>query len=174
MRARGGRTGLQAHLRALVVRMATENPACGYTRIQGVLKNLGHRVGRSTIARILKAHGILEAQGEDQPWSMVPSTFTRKESQIWILLEGGAIVDRRIATTWFESSPRSQSFQGHKNFGHPIFRPIFTLPFSEPLSCGFFFGAQEHPDARNGSRVENPYASGPIELMKPVRDGRGR
>ena len=52
------RPGLQAHLRALMVCMATENPTWGYTRIQGALKNLGHRVGRSTIARILHAHGI--------------------------------------------------------------------------------------------------------------------
>ena len=39
--------------------------------------------------------------------------------------------------------------------GQPIFRPIFTLPFSEPISCGFFFGAQELPDSRmfsNGPR----------------------
>ena len=43
VRVRGGRPGLQAHLRALVVRMATENPTWGYTRIQGALKNLGHR-----------------------------------------------------------------------------------------------------------------------------------
>ena len=37
----GHRPGLQAHLRALVIRMATDNPTWGYTRIQGALKNLG-------------------------------------------------------------------------------------------------------------------------------------
>ena len=35
--------GLQAYLRVLVVRMVTENPTLGYTRIQGAFKNLGHR-----------------------------------------------------------------------------------------------------------------------------------
>jgi len=42
----------------LVVMMAKENPSWGYTRIQGVLSNLGHSVGRSTVARILDDHGI--------------------------------------------------------------------------------------------------------------------
>jgi hypothetical protein len=41
--------------------MAGDNPTWGYTRIQGALKNLGHQVGRSTVARILKANGLLPA-----------------------------------------------------------------------------------------------------------------
>jgi hypothetical protein len=35
-----------------------ENPTWGYMRIQGALKNLGHRVARSTVATILRAEGI--------------------------------------------------------------------------------------------------------------------
>ena len=51
------RRGVLAEIRQLVRRMAEENPTWGYTRIQGALQNVGHRVGRSTIARILRAHG---------------------------------------------------------------------------------------------------------------------
>jgi len=50
-----GRPGVLTEIRRLVVRMATEDPKWGYTRIQGALKNVGHRVARSTIASILKA-----------------------------------------------------------------------------------------------------------------------
>jgi transposase InsO family protein len=42
----------------LVIRMATENHSWGYDRIQGALKNLGHKVAPTTIANILKRHGI--------------------------------------------------------------------------------------------------------------------
>src|SRR5262245_12850977 len=51
------RRGILAEIRELVGRMAEENPTWGYTRIQGALKNLGHKVGRSTIARILRVEG---------------------------------------------------------------------------------------------------------------------
>jgi len=52
------RRGVLTEIRRLTVRMAAENPTWGYTRIQGALKNVGHCVGRSTIARILKAAGV--------------------------------------------------------------------------------------------------------------------
>jgi putative transposase len=66
--ASGGRVGLHARIRSLVVRMATENPTWGYTRIQGALKNVGHRVGRSTIARILKTAGIPPSRQRPMSW----------------------------------------------------------------------------------------------------------
>ena len=55
---RSGRRGVLLEIQRLVERMAEENPTWGYTRIQGALKNVGHRVGRSTIRRILKAAGL--------------------------------------------------------------------------------------------------------------------
>jgi hypothetical protein len=57
-RKQTGRRGVLAEIRPLVVRMAEENPTWGHTRIQGALKNLGHQVGRSTAARILKMRGL--------------------------------------------------------------------------------------------------------------------
>jgi len=55
---RSGRRDALGEIRQLVVRMATDNPTWGYTRIQGALTNVGHHVGRSTIRRILKAAGL--------------------------------------------------------------------------------------------------------------------
>src|SRR5258708_4319295 len=55
----------------LIPRMALENPSWGYTRIRGALDNLGHQVGRGTIANILKENGIEPApeRGRHTRWS---------------------------------------------------------------------------------------------------------
>ena len=62
-------------IRRLVVRMATENPNWGYTRIQGALKNVGHCVARSTIASILRAEGIPRSRERPMTWR----TFLRAQ-----------------------------------------------------------------------------------------------
>ena len=41
-----GRPGVMREIAQLIVRMAQENPGWGYTRIQGALANLSHKVGR--------------------------------------------------------------------------------------------------------------------------------
>jgi transposase InsO family protein len=53
-----GRRRTAKEIAALVVRMAEENRAWGYRRIQGALANLGHVLAHNTIANILKRHGI--------------------------------------------------------------------------------------------------------------------
>ncbi len=67
-RHRPGRPGVLREIRRLVVRMATDNPSWGYTRIQGALKNVGHRVARSTIASILKDEGIPPSRERPTTW----------------------------------------------------------------------------------------------------------
>jgi len=55
----------------LIVRMAQENPKWGYTRIQGALANLRHKVGRGTVANVLSRNGIEPApeRGKHTQWS---------------------------------------------------------------------------------------------------------
>jgi transposase InsO family protein len=67
---RQGRPKTAAEIVALVVRMARENSR-GYTRLKGALKNLGYKVGRNTIKRILQKHGIDPApeRGRRMAWA---------------------------------------------------------------------------------------------------------
>ncbi len=67
---RTGHPRTKADLAALVVRMATENPTWGYTRICGGLKALRHEVARNTVKAILKDHGIEPApdRSANMPW----------------------------------------------------------------------------------------------------------
>jgi HTH-like domain len=111
-----GRRGVLAEIRQLVVRMAEENPTWGYTRMQGALKNLGHQVGRSTIARILKAHDLPPAPNRPTSWqtflrahwgAIAGADFFTTEVWTWrglVTLYTVFVID--LATRRVQSSPR--------------------------------------------------------------------
>ena len=72
-RRRTGRPGVMLEIRQLVVQLATENPTWGYTRIQGALEHLNHRVARSTIAKVLREQGLPPVPERPTSWQ----TFLR-------------------------------------------------------------------------------------------------
>jgi transposase InsO family protein len=57
-RRQPGRPPTPQPIRALVLRMARDNPTWGYRRIHGELIGLGHRVAASTVWKLLKNAGI--------------------------------------------------------------------------------------------------------------------
>ena len=67
---RPGRPPINETVATLIVRMATDNPSWGCKRIQGELLTLGHRVGASTIRRMVEA----------------PTRWPSVSSSPWILL----------------------------------------------------------------------------------------
>jgi putative transposase len=78
MRGRTGRPATRRNIRALVLRLARENPAWGYRRIHGELAGLGVKVAASTVWEILKKAGIDPAPRRTGPaWSL----FLRSQAE---------------------------------------------------------------------------------------------
>jgi putative transposase len=73
-----GRPGVIKEIRGLIVQMAEEKPSWGHARIQGALRHLDHRVARSTVAKVLKEHGIKPSPDRPMSWK----TFVRSHAHM--------------------------------------------------------------------------------------------
>jgi putative transposase len=105
-----------------VVRLAEENRSWGYRRIQGALSNLGHAVGRGTIAEILARHGIEPAPERErkttwkeflrQHWDLIVAAdfftieaWTRRGLQRFVILFFMELSTRKVEIAGIGSSP---------------------------------------------------------------------
>src|SRR6266853_6088206 len=78
VRGRSGRPATRRNIRALVLRLARENPEWGYRRIHGELVGLGVKMAASTVWEILKKAGIDPAPRRTAPtWSQ----FLRSQAE---------------------------------------------------------------------------------------------
>ena len=78
MHGKTGRPAIRRNIKALVRRLARENPEWGYRRIHGELAGLGVKVAASTVWEILKASGIDPARRRTGPaWSQ----FLRSQAE---------------------------------------------------------------------------------------------
>ena len=70
LKRRPGRPQVRAAVQQLIVRLAKENRTWGYRRIQGALSHVGFKLASSTIAEILRRHGIEPApeRGRKTSW----------------------------------------------------------------------------------------------------------
>jgi putative transposase len=78
MRGKTGRPATRRDIRALILRLARENPGWGYRRIHGELAGLGVKIAASTVWEILKKAGIEPAPRRSVPtWSQ----FLRSQAE---------------------------------------------------------------------------------------------
>jgi putative transposase len=63
-----GRPALDPEVRELIIRLGRENPRWGYLRIRGELLKLGVRVSATTIATLLRRHGLGPAPRPGPTW----------------------------------------------------------------------------------------------------------
>jgi putative transposase len=94
MRGRTGRPATRRSIRALVRRLARENPGWGYRRIHGELAGLGVKVAASTVWEILRASGIDPARQTGPTWSQ----FLRSQAE--------AILARLSSPSTCSTAPR--------------------------------------------------------------------
>lgn len=88
--SKSGRPPVDREVVDLVLRMASENETWGYKRIEGALQNIGICICKSTVANILRQHGIPPAPTRKRQTSW--STFFKAHMNTFEGIDWNAIV----------------------------------------------------------------------------------
>jgi hypothetical protein len=113
---RSGRPPIDDAIAALIERMARENQTWGYKRSQGELLKLGHRVGASTIRRILKLRRISPAPSRST-WRQFLRTQTSTLLAVDFFRVDCAVTLKRIYV-FFVLEVGSRYVRLHSAIGH--------------------------------------------------------
>jgi putative transposase len=157
-RRRPGRPSTGPSVKALVVRMARENPSWRHRRIQGELARLGHAIAASTVWEILHAAGVDPAPRRSGPtWReflaaqahaiiacdfLVVETVLLKRLRVLVFIEHGtrrlhlAGVTARPTGGWAVQQARNLAMDPGGRLGTLRFLihdrdPLFTTAFAE-------------------------------------------
>ena len=157
-RRRPGRPSTGTSVKALVIRMARENPAWGHRRIQGELARLGYAIAASTVWEILHAAGIDPAPRRAGPtWRqfltsqahaiiacdfLVVETVLLQRLYVLVFIEHGTRrlhltgVTARPTGAWAAQQARNLAMDLGERLGTLRFLihdrdPVFTIAFGE-------------------------------------------
>lgn len=93
------RPRIAVELEALIMRLARENPRWGYSKIEGELRKLGYRVGRSTIRAVLKHQHLLASPArtrQNSTWR----AFLRQHQQHLLACDFFTVETLRLQTLY--------------------------------------------------------------------------
>jgi len=136
-----GRPPIAADVRALVMRLARENPRWGYQRIVGELKGLGVVVAATTVKKILRAEGLGPTIRRGPSWR----EFLRTQANSMI-----AVDFFTVDTVWLQR--------------------LYVLFFIELGSRRVYLaGCTAHPDEAWLTQQARQLSWGLVEREEPIR-----
>ncbi|PYQ73934.1 MAG: hypothetical protein DMG04_12220 [Acidobacteria bacterium] len=142
-RRRVGRKPTRREIRQLILRIARENPRCGYQRIVGELKGIGVVVSAITVRNVLREEQVGSAGGRSGPsWRQ----FLQLQAKSLIAVDFFTVWLRRLYVLFFRS-------------GHAA-RALRRLQRPSRQRVGHAAGTSGHADARRTPEADSPADSG--------------
>jgi transposase len=164
--SRRGRPPKPKDVRKLVIKLATENPSWGYTKIRDALRTgLGIEIGRTTVANILAEAGVEPAPGREKT-----RTWKQFMKAHWDSL-CGCDFSRRGTRSDRNDSLHQDARRGDRGHRHEPRRTMDAADRTQPDRLGGRLASKcDLSDPRPGSVVHRGVRSVPGRARGEVRE----